>query len=177
MFFRKFNRYILVAAIAATPFALSPAAAATPAEVHPGMTVVDPAGGTVGTVTAVKGANLMLKTDSHELQLPMSSFTAAKGELLFAMTRAQLDAEADQQMAAAAAAVVVGADVYGSDGSLAGKIEALDDTLVTIKLTGGDIVRVPRSGVGGNANGAVLGVTTRQLDDLAAQAGGTAGGQ
>ncbi|HET9810244.1 MAG TPA: hypothetical protein VFP53_00935 [Sphingomicrobium sp.] len=161
---------ISAAAIAAGPVALSPAAAATQSEVQPGMQVVDPNGGAVGMVIAVKDDMLILKTDKHELQLPLSSFTASEGKLLFGMTAAQLNAEADQQMAAAQAAVVVGAQVYGSDGTLAGQIDAVDDSLVTIKLASGSTVRLPRSGVAGSDNGAVLGVTTAQLNALATQA-------
>lgn len=164
----------LAAAIAAAPLTLSPAFAATAAEVRPGMQVVDPAGGIVGTVTAVKGDNLALKTDKHELQLPLASFTASDGKLLFGMTAAQLNAEADSQLAAAEAAVAVGAQVYGSDGTLAGQIEAIDTEFVTIKITSGDTVRVPRSGVGGSDKGAVLGVTTAQLSELASQTATTA---
>ena len=160
----------LAAAIAVAPVAFTPAAAATAAEIRPGMQVVDPSGGAVGTVTAVTGDNLVLKTDKHELQLPLTSFTANEGKLLFGMTAAQLNAEADKQLAAAAAAISVGAQVYGSDGTLAGHIEALDAELVTVKLTSGATVRLPRSGVGGGANGAVLGVTTAQLAELATQA-------
>ena len=168
----RLARLTLAAAIAAAPVAITPVAAATTAEVRPGMQVVDPNGGAVGIVTAVKGANLVLKTDKHELQLPVTSFAASEGKLLFGMTAAQLNAEADKQLAAASAAVAVGADVYGSDGTLAGQIEAIDTELVTIKLTGGETVRVPRSGVGGSDKGAVLGVTTEQLNQLAAQANG-----
>lgn len=173
MRFRKLTNIVFAAALAAAPAALAPGFAATAAEVRPGMAVVDPSGGTVGTVTAVKGDNLVLKTDKHELHVPLASFTAHEGKLMFGMTAAQLNAEADKQMAAAAAAVTVGADVYGSDGTLAGQIEAIDADLVTIKLTGGETVRVPRSGIAGGAKGATLGVTTAQLNALASQAGGS----
>ena len=47
----------------------------------------------VGTVTAIKGDNLVIKTDKHEVQLPKSSFTFANGKALFGMTQAQLNAE------------------------------------------------------------------------------------
>ena len=174
MRFRTLTTIACAAALAATPAAFAPSAAATTAEVRPGMTVVDPSGGTVGTVTAVKGANLVLKTDRHELHVPLASFTAHEGKLMFGMTAAQLNAEADKQMAAAAAAVAVDAEVYGSDGTLAGKIQAIDAELVTIELVGGAIVRVPRSGIAGGAKGATLGVTTAQLQALASQAGGAA---
>lgn len=173
MRFLKLAKFAYAAAIAAAPLALTPAAAATAAEVRPGMLVVDSNGGTVGNVTAVKGDALILKTDKHEVQLPLTSFTASEGKLLFGMTAAQLNAETEQALAAANAAVAVGAQVYGSDGTLAGQIEALDDSMVTIKLTGGDLVRLPRSGVGGSENGAVLGVTTEQLNQLATQAAGS----
>ena len=108
-------RFALAAAIAAAPMVTSPAISATPAEVKPGMQVVDPSGGVVGTVTAVDAGNLVLKTDKHELHLPLASFTASEGKLLFGMTAAQLNAEADKQMAAASAAIVVGAQLFGSE--------------------------------------------------------------
>jgi preprotein translocase subunit YajC len=158
------------AALAAAPLALSPLVAATTAEVQPGMQVVDPSGGVVGQVTGLKGNMLILRTDKHEVQLPLTSFTANEGKLLFGMTAAQLNAETEKAMAAANAAVAVGANVYGSDGTLAGTIEEIDDSLVKIKLASGSSVRLPRSGVAGSAKGAVLGVTTAQLNQLATQA-------
>src|SRR5690606_4859618 len=138
--------------------------------VRPGMQVVDPSGGNVGIVTGVKGDNLILKTHKHEVQLPMASFTASEGKLLFAMTAAELDAETEKALAEANAAVAVGAQVYGSDGSLAGEIDAIDESLVTVKLASGKTVRLPRSGVFGSPKGAVLGITTAKLNDLASQA-------
>lgn len=163
----RIARITLAAALAAAP--ISTLSAATPAEVHPGMQVVDPAGGIVGMVTGVKGDNLILKTDKHEVQVPLGSFTASQGKLLYAMTAAQLDAETEKAMAAASASVAVGAQLYGSDGTLAGQIEALDDNLVTVKLTNGSSVRIPRAGVAGSAKGAVVGVTTAQLNEAAGQ--------
>ena len=169
MRFRKLTNFACAAAIAAAPLGLAPAFAATAAEVTPGMQVVDPAGGTVGTVTGIKGELLILKTDKHEVQLPLTSFTAHEGKLMFAMTAAQLNAETEKALAAASAAVAVGANVYGSEGALAGTIESLDEALVTIKLSGGEMVRLPRAGVGGDANGARLGVTAAELKQLASQ--------
>lgn len=163
----RLARITLAAALAGAP--ISTLSAATPAEVHPGMQVVDPAGGTVGMVTGVKGDNLIVKTDKHEVQVPLASFTASQGKLLYAMTAAQLDAETEKAMAAASASVAVGAQLYGSDGTLAGQIEALDDNLVTVKLTNGSSVRIPRAGVAGSAKGAIVGVTTAQLNEAAGQ--------
>ena len=170
MRFRRLKTLALAAAVAAAPAALAPAFAATAAEVRPGMTAVDPVGGTVGTVTAVKGDALILKTGKHEVQLPLSSFTAHEGRLLFGMTAAQLDAETERAMAEASAAVTVGAQVFGSGGSPVGQIEAIEGDLVTIKLANGNLVRLPRNGVGGGANGAMLGMTAAELDALATKA-------
>ncbi len=163
-------RLAVATALAVAPISFSAALAATPAEVHPGMQVVDPSGGKVGLVSGISGANLILKTDKHEVQLPMTSFTANDGKLLFGMTAAQLEAATEQAMAAASAAVAPGASVYGSDGTLAGTIEEIDQDLVKIKLANGQSVRIPRNGVSGSDKGAVLGITTTRLNDLATQA-------
>jgi preprotein translocase subunit YajC len=170
---RRLANLAFAAALAAAPLAFSSAAAATPAQVQPGMQVVDPSGGAVGTVTGVKGDMLILKTPKHEVRLPLASFTADQGKLLFGMTAAQLDAATEQAMAAAKAAVTPGANVYGSDGTLAGTIESIDETLVKIKLADGKSVRIPRNGVSGSDKGAVLGVTTAKLNELASQAAST----
>lgn len=166
MRFRKLTNIAFAAAIFAVPAAISPAFAATPAEVHPGMQVVDPSGGAVGIVTAIKGPNLTLKTSKHEVQLPLTSFTANQGKLLFGMTAAQIDSATEQ----ANASIAVGASVFGSDGSIAGQIEEVSDTLVKIKLANGQSIRIPRDGISGSQNGAILGVTTAQLNQLASQA-------
>ncbi len=158
------------AALAAAPVAMCPVSAATPAQITPGMQVVDPGGGAVGTVTAVKGDNVVLKTAKHEVQLPLSAFTANQGKLLFAMTAAQLDAQADQQAAANSQAITVGAQVFGSDGTPAGTVEAADESLVTIKLTSGQSVRVQRSSLAPGGQGLVIGMTTAKLNETAAQA-------
>jgi preprotein translocase subunit YajC len=171
MRFRKLANIALAAAIAAAPAAFTPVLAATAAEARPGMAVVDPGGGTVGTVTAVNTDTLLVKTDKHEVRLPLASFTAHEGQLLFAMTAEQLNAETERLLAEAAAAVAPGAQVYGSDGTLAGTIESIDTELVTIKLASGNMVRLPRSGVGGSDKGAVLGMTTARITQLATEAG------
>ena len=168
----KLAIFASAAALAASTVVLSPAVAATTAEVKAGMQVVDPSGGVVGIVTSVTADSLILKTDKHEVQLPLASFTANQGKLLFGMTAAQLDAATEQSMAAASASVAAGAQVYGSDGSLAGTVDSVDNDFVTIKLANGSSVRLPRSGVAGTEKGVVLGVTTTKLNELAAQAGG-----
>ena len=135
-----------------------------------GMQVVDTAGGRVGTVTAIQGANLTVKTDKHEVALPKASFTPSNGKLMFAMTQAQLDAQIEASLAAANAAVAAGSAVKGISGAPVGTIEAVADGKVTIALESGRKLVLPQVGVRGNADGtATIGYTTEQIADLVKQ--------
>src|ERR1044072_634417 len=109
-----------------------------------GATVTDPQGGTVGTITAINGANLTLRTDRHDVPLPVSSFTATDTAVLFGMTQAQLNEAVDAAQARAQAAFAVGAPVKDRDGAVLGPVQALDAETVTIQLSNG-LVRLPRS--------------------------------
>ena len=132
-----------------------------------GMQVVDTTGAQVGTVTAIKGDNIQVKTDKHEALLPKASFTVDGSKLLFGMTQAQLDSKIEESAAASQKAVVAGATVNGSGGATVGKIETVDNGQVTIVLTSGKRLQVPISGVRGNADGTVtIGYTAEQLDAL-----------
>lgn len=146
------------------------AVAQNPAQISPGMRVFDPSGAPVGTVTTVKGDQLIVKTNKHEVLLPASSFTPSEGNLLFALTQAQLNAQTEQAMADANAKLIAGTPVYGQAGNLAGTINAIDDSMVTLKLSSGKLVRMTRSSIAPNAQGAVLGITAAELERLAEQA-------
>lgn len=161
--------FISAAAIVAAA-SLAPSAAAQ-AAVTPGTQVVDPSGNPVGTVTAVTGGELILKTDRHEVRLPVTSFTPDEGKLLFAMTRDQLNAETDQALAEASEKLVAGVPVHGNDGALAGQIEEIDEATVTVKLASGELVRMPRSAVAPAEHGAVLGVSVEELKTMASGPG------
>ena len=140
-----------------------PAAAAVTA----GAVVKDTSGGVVGTILKVEGDQLMLKTDRHEVRLPVASFTATESGALFGMTQAQLNAEIDKAQAAAAAQIVVGATVKGIAGNTIGTIVAIDAQIVTMKLTSGKSVRLPRSAIGGGPNGPVMGMTAEEMEAAA----------
>ena len=152
----------LIAGLALAALAV-PAAAAITA----GATVKDTKGGEVGTIVRVEGDHLILKTDRHEVRLPVSSFTAAEGAVLFGMTRDQLNAEVDKAKAAAEAQIVAGAEVKGAGGAVAGTIEAVDDQFVTLKLKSGVAVRLPRAAVAAGPNGVVTSLTAEQLEAAA----------
>lgn len=138
-----------------------------------GMQVVDTSGAPVGTVTAVQGDNVQIKTDKHDALLPKSSFTVNNGKLLFGMTQAQLDQKIDEAAAASAKAIAAGATVKGSAGTVVGKIDAVEGGNVTITLASGKKLQMPVSGVRGNSDGTVtVGYTADQLEALVGGANG-----
>lgn len=157
------SSFIIGLALAAVSM---PAAAAVTA----GAVVKDTSGGVVGTILRVEGDQLMLKTDRHEVRLPVASFTPTDDGALFGMTQAQLNAEVDKAQAAAAASVVAGATVKGIAGNVVGTIEVVDDRTVTLKLTSGKTIRLPRSAVGGSPSGPVMGLTAEQMEAAAESA-------
>jgi preprotein translocase subunit YajC len=132
-----------------------------------GATVKDTKGGVVGTIIKVEGGNLVLKTDRHDVTLPVSSFTATDDGALFGMSQAQLNAEVDKAKAASDAQIVAGAAVKGAAGAVVGTIEAVDAQFVTLKLASGTSIRLPRSAVAGGPDGPVTGMTAEQIEAAA----------
>ena len=160
-------------------FAALGLAAAVPATAQSvGMQIVDTAGAPVGTVIAIKGDNLQIRTDKHEALLPRASFTLNAGKLLFGMTQAQLDAKIDESAAASQKAVVAGATVNGTGGAELGKIETVENGQVTIGLASGKRIQVPSTALRGNADGTVtIGFTAEQLEAQLSGAAGTTTGK
>jgi preprotein translocase subunit YajC len=159
--------------------AAAPALAQAQANISVGMQVTDASGAPVGTVAAIQGANLLIKTDRHEALLPRTSFSASNGKLLFGMTQAQLDSEIEKNLAAANAAIVAGATVKGTGGAAVGTIDSVADGKVTITLQDGKKIAVPQEGLRGNADGSVtIGYSASQLEALvqgSSSAGSTTG--
>lgn len=162
-------RSSLLTLSAAIFLAASAPADAQTTPIAPGTQVVDTAGGTVGSITSVKGDQVVVKTDRMEVALPASSFTPSEGKLLFALTRDQLNAQGEKALAEANAKLIAGTSVYGQNGTLAGTIEAIDADTVTVKLTSGKLIRMPRASIAPGANGAVLGVSAAELQRIAEQ--------
>jgi hypothetical protein len=158
--------------------ALGLAIAAPAAAQSVGMQIVDTAGAPVGTVTAIKGDNIQVKTDKHEALLPKSSFTVNNGKLLFGMTQAQLDSKIEESAAASQKAIVAGATVNGSAGAAIGKIETVENGQVTISLTAGKRIQIPSTALRGNSDGSVtIGYTAEQLDALVSGSTTSSSGQ
>ncbi|UUR06784.1 DUF2171 domain-containing protein [Sphingomonas glaciei] len=164
MTIRFASRLVLPLAIA---LAVPAIAVAQAAPITPGMQVVDPSGGVVGTVSSVRGDQLVVKTDRLEVLLPATSFTPNQGKLLFALTQAQLNAQTEAAQAAANAKLVAGTSVYGPNGTLAGTIDSIDAETVTLKLTSGKLVKMARNSIAPSEQGAVLGVSAAELERLA----------
>lgn len=159
----RLTRNMLAAALfAAAPLAT---AAAQPAQgqVAVGMQVIGPADGVVGVIASMKGGNVTLKTDRHSIPMPAASFTVQEGKAYFGMTQAQVNAEYEKAMAAAEASLAPGAAVKGLNGVKLGTIQAIDSDNVTLKLDSGQVVILPRSGVAGRPDGAVIGITAEEL--------------
>jgi hypothetical protein len=138
---------------------------ATPAfaeTIRVGANVTDPSGGAVGTITAVDGQTLMLRTDRHEVRLPVTSFTATDTTVLFGMTQAQLNTAVEQAEAAAAQAFAIGSVLRDSAGVVVGPVRALDADTVTVSIDA-NVVRVPRAALAAAQGGLVIGATRAQL--------------
>lgn len=151
------------ALLAAAPMAPAMAQQAAAATVKVGMPVVDVSGAAVGTITSRKDDSVTLQTDRHEIPLQSSSFTVQAGKAYFGMTRAEVNAEYEKMLAEAKASLVPGAVVNGLGGARLGTIAAIDDQTVTLKLDSGQSVQLPRSGVAGRPDGAVVGITAEEL--------------
>lgn len=132
-----------------------------------GAQVLDTSGNAVGTITAVTGDVVTIKTDKVDANLGKASFAQQDGKLYIGMTQADLNAAVEKSNAAAEASLAVGAEVKDSSGASAGTIEAIDAEFVTIKLPSGKSVRIPRNGIAGSANGAVIGLTAADLENSA----------
>lgn len=153
---------LILGTLAAVTVALAAPAAAQSV----GMQIVDTAGAPVGTVTAIQGDNLQVKTDKHEVLVPKASFTLNGGKLLFGLTQAQFNAKIEESTAASAKAIA-GATVNGTAGSAVGKIETVEGANVTVSLTSGKRIQLPATALRGNADGTVtIGYTAEQLGAL-----------
>ena len=165
------RKFVAASAISAALLLASPAAAET---LRVGATVNDPQGGQVGTITAVDSQYVTLRTDRHETRLPVASFTATDNAVLFALTRDQLNAQIDQALAQAQAAIAVGAVVHGRDGGVIGPVEAVDGQNVTVRF-GAQQVQFPRSALAPGQSGLVVGFTVAELQAQVGAAAGNSG--
>ena len=131
-----------------------------------GMPVVDTQGGAVGTITAVAADTVTVKTAKHQAQLPKTSLTISEGKALLGLTQADLDASVERTLATMPrAGLKVGATVKGTGGASVGTIDAVEAESVTIRLSGGLRISIPRSGIAVDAEGGgVIGISAAELE-------------
>lgn len=127
-----------------------------------GATVTGPEGAEVGTIVSVDGGNVVLRTDRHEVQLPAASFTVTDEGVLFGMTREQVNAAVDAQLAQADQVIVAGAMVRDRDGVIVGPIAEVGADFVDVQL-GEALVRLPKGAVAPGPQGPVVGVTVAEI--------------
>lgn len=151
-------RNVLLAAVAAL------SAVPALAQIAVGATINDQNGGSVGTVSAIQGDAVVVKTDKYEIGLPSASFTRVDNAFIIGMTQANLNAAYEQTMAQAQQLVVVGATVRGPQGNPVGTIAELDTEFATLQLAGTDQkVRLPRASIGATPQGPVIALTPEQI--------------
>lgn len=162
----NFRQLLTASAVSAGLLLSTPASAQSLAA---GTVVTDPQGGEVGTITAIEGDTVLLRTDRHEVRLPAASFTATATGALFGVTREQLNADLDRMQAQTQQAFAVGTNVIDRDGAVVGPVTALDAESVTVRI-GDGIVRLPRAALAAGQNGLVVGATLTQLQAAAVPA-------
>lgn len=156
---------------AAAPAAGAASATPTKPNLAPGVQVIHTSGAPVGTIVSVQGDGTVLKTDLHELRLPVASYGVNKdGAVVVSMTREELNATVEQELAKAEQMLQAGTVVRDTAGGVVGTIDQVDDQFVTVKLASGKAARLPRSGFAAGPAGPIVGITAAQLE---AQLAGT----
>ena len=143
--------HIAAAALAATSMttiaqAQDAAPATTPAptaEVTVGATVIGPDGAAVGTVESVADGVVTVDTGKHKAPLPANAFGAGEAGPTITVTKAQLDAMIDEQVAAANAQrdamLVAGAAVHTADHQALGTVKSVEGNNVIVDREAGPV--------------------------------------
>lgn len=147
--------------ISMTKAQLEAAVAQSKPTIAAGNSVVGPEGNPVGSVTAVNGDLVTVKTSSSTVQLPANAFAQkSPGTLAISLTQAQLDA-------AAKPTIAVGDAVVGPQGNSIGKVTAVGADLVTVQA-GASKVQLPATAFAQKGPGTLaISLTQAQLDAAA----------
>lgn len=156
------------AAMPATAHAQTAAAPAAQAAAQPaaGATVYDAQGNEVGKIESVANGAAVVFTGTNRAAIPLTSFgTSPKGPTL-GLTKAQLDAAAQNSAATQVRSrLTPGAEVRGQGGAVLGTVKAVEGETVVVSATSGNAeARVPLSGFGVNETGVFIGMSQAQFD-------------
>lgn len=157
-----------------------PAAAHAEAPARPqitqGATVYDPQGGVVGTIEKVSGNTVVVNTGTNSATLDAGVFGSSDKGLSISFTQAQLNQAIEAANQASqdklAAALVVGAPVRSKDNVPVGAVKTINaDGSVVVEREAGPFT-LTRQNFATDANGLIIRLTARQIDDAIAQATG-----
>ena len=163
----KFSKMALTAVAAA-----GLATAAHAQNVTAGATVYGPEGNPVGTIESVANGVVTVDTGKHKAPLPTSAFGKSEQGPTITVTKAQLNAMLDEQIAAANAkrdaALVETATVITADNQPLGIVKSIDGNTVIVSRSEGD-VNLLREHFAVNPSGRLMVLfTDAQLDQAVA---------
>lgn len=146
-------KYLFAAALMtglASPIAAQDAAApsaAQPATVTAGTVIYGSDGSAIGTVSRAEGDLVLLDVDQRGVPIPRSAVTTGENGATINVTKADLIAQFDQQMAAfesqLEAALTTGAAVQTADGQQLGTVREASSDAVVVDATDGPLT-LPR---------------------------------
>lgn len=162
--------------IAVAALILGAAPALANEQVVVGATVTGPQGNPVGTIESVANGQATLDTGKHKVPLGIEMYGQGEAGPTISVTREQLDAMMDEQIAAAAAqrdaALVASAAVISIDNQSLGTVESVEGDDVVITLASGPIA-LKREHFAVDANGKLMALfTVAQLEQALAGASG-----
>ncbi|RXZ65966.1 hypothetical protein [Pelagerythrobacter rhizovicinus] len=171
----KFSK-MAITAIAAAGIAT----AAYAQGVTAGATVYGPEGNAVGTIESVADGVVTVDTGKHKAPLPANAFGEGEQGPTITVTKAQLNAMLDEQVAAANAkrdaALIETATVVTADNQPLGIVESIEGDNVIVARSEGD-VNLLREHFAVNQNGQLMALfTAAQIDEAVAAQTAAAGG-
>ena len=127
-------------------------------------------GNPIGAVIANDGTNITVDTGKHQVPLPGNAFASGENGFSLNITKEQLDAMMDEQVAAAAAALdaalVPDAAVISADAQPLGSVEEIDGDNVVI-ADGDAKVTLPKNLLAVDANGQIMALANKADIDAA----------
>jgi len=170
-------------AAAALALSAAPALAQTGAaneQVAAGATVSGPEGNQVGTIVSVESGQTVLDTGKHKVPLAVDMYGKGETGPTITVSKAQLDAMIDAQLAEAAAArdaaLVAGAAVTAADGQPLGTVSEVEGDRVVVARGGDDtdLVTLQREYFDAGETGLTARLTTAQIEEALAAVTGAA---
>lgn len=172
----KFAKLAIAAIAPLAVLAAAPALAND--QVVAGAAVTGPEGQAVGTIVSVENGQAVLDTGKHKVPLGVEMYGQGEAGPTITVTKDQLDAMIDAQLAEAAAkrdaALVVGADAMAADHAALGTVLEIDGDNIVIARGGDEANKVTllRSHFDATDHGLMARLTNAEIDAAMAAQGG-----